>query len=254
MKLESFAFIGIKNLVIKERDTHTTKCLLPHLVNLSLNDETARDYLRGGLGNPKLLTVFGDRDTTLTGTTATMTADLMSVMTSNDVETVTKAVQVVETLEADSANSGTFTLTQAPSATNTAITVWSVDDVGKSEALTKGDAVSDGVYTVTGQAIETETTVTRIKVAYMVDKEVQGIAGKDFVAKTYEANGILLVQEIESDKIFTVDLELPRITVAPSYSLSAKNESGAPDTVELTIDLLKDDNKGYSYYLAFYEE
>lgn len=251
MKLESFAFIGIKNLVIKDRETHGTKCLLPHLVNLSLNDETARDYLRGGLGNPKLLTVFGDRDTTLTGTTATMTADLMSVMTSNDVETATKPVQVVETLEG---TSGAFTLTQEPSATNPAITVWSVDDVGKSELLTKGDAVEEGKYTVTAQAIATEATVTRIKVAYMVDKEVQGIAGRDFVAKTYEANGILLVQEIESDKIFTVDLELPRITVAPSYSLSAKNESGAPDTVELTIDLLKDDNKGYSYYLAFYEE
>lgn len=251
MKLESFAFIGIKNLVIKDRETHATKCLLPHLVNLSLNDETARDYLRGGLGNPKLLTVFGDRDTTLTGTTATMTADLMSVMTSNDVETATKPVQVVETLEG---TSGAFTLTQEPSATNPAITVWSVDDVGKSELLTKGDAVEEGKYTVTAQAIATEATVTRIKVAYMVDKEVQGIAGRDFVAKTYEANGILLVQEIESDKIFTVDLELPRITVAPSYSLSAKNESGAPDTVELTIDLLKDDNKGYSYYLAFYEE
>lgn len=251
MKLESFAFIGIKNLVIKDRETHATKCLLPHLVNLSLNDETARDYLRGGLGNPKLLTVFGDRDTTLTGTTATMTADLMSVMTSNDVETATKPVQVVETLEG---TSGAFTLTQEPSTTNPAITVWSVDDVGKSELLTKGDAVEEGKYTVTAQAIATEATVTRIKVAYMVDKEVQGIAGRDFVAKTYEANGILLVQEIESDKIFTVDLELPRITVAPSYSLSAKNESGAPDTVELTIDLLKDDNKGYSYYLAFYEE
>lgn len=251
MKLESFAFIGIKNLVIKDRETHATKCLLPHLVNLSLNDETARDYLRGGLGNPKLLTVFGDRDTTLTGTTATMTADLMSVMTSNDVETATKPVQVVETLEG---TSGAFTLTQEPSTTNTAITVWKVDDVGKSELLTKGDSVSEGVYTITAKAIATEETVTRIKVAYMVDKEVQGIAGKDFVAKTYEANGILLVQEIESDKIFTVDLELPRITVAPSYSLSAKNESGAPDTVELTIDLLKDDNKGYSYYLAFYEE
>lgn len=251
MKLESFAFIGIKNLVIKDRETHATKCLLPHLVNLSLNDETARDYLRGGLGNPKLLTVFGDRDTTLTGTTATMTADLMSVMTSNDVETATKPVQVVETLEG---TSGAFTLTQEPSTTNTAITVWKVDDVGKSELLTKGESVSEGVYTITAKAIATEETVTRIKVAYMVDKEVQGIAGKDFVAKTYEANGILLVQEIESDKIFTVDLELPRITVAPSYSLSAKNESGAPDTVELTIDLLKDDNKGYSYYLAFYEE
>lgn len=251
MKLESFAFIGIKNLVIKDRETHATKCLLPHLVNLSLNDETARDYLRGGLGNPKLLTVFGDRDTTLTGTTATMTADLMSVMTSNDVETATKPVQVVETLEG---TSGAFTLTQQPSTTNPAITVWKVDDVGKSELLTKGDAVSEGVYTITDKAIATEATVARIKVAYMVDKEVQGIAGKDFVAKTYEANGILLVQEIESDKIFTVDLELPRITVAPSYSLSAKNESGAPDTVELTIDLLKDDNKGYSYYLAFYEE
>ena len=251
MKLESFAFIGIKNLVIKDRETHATKCLLPHLVNLSLNDETARDYLRGGLGNPKLLTVFGDRDTTLTGTTATMTADLMSVMTSNDVETATKPVQVVETLEG---TLGAFTLTQEPSTTNPTITVWKVDDVGKSELLTKGDAVAEGVYTITAQAIATEETVTRIKVAYMVDKEVQGIAGKDFVAKTYEANGILLVQEIESDKIFTVDLELPRITVAPSYSLSAKNESGAPDTVELTIDLLKDDNKGYSYYLAFYEE
>lgn len=251
MKLESFAFIGIKNLVIKDRETHATKCLLPHLVNLSLNDETARDYLRGGLGNPKLLTVFGDRDTTLTGTTATMTADLMSVMTSNDVETATKPVQVVETLEG---TLGAFTLTQEPSTTNPTITVWKVDDVGKSELLTKGDAVEEGKYTITAQAIATEETVTRIKVAYMVDKEVQGIAGKDFVAKTYEANGILLVQEIESDKIFTVDLELPRITVAPSYSLSAKNESGAPDTVELTIDLLKDDNKGYSYYLAFYEE
>ena len=251
MKLESFAFIGIKNLVIKDRETHATKCLLPHLVNLSLNDETARDYLRGGLGNPKLLTVFGDRDTTLTGTTATMTADLMSVMTSNDVETATKPVQVVETLEG---TSGAFTLTQEPSTTNTAITVWKVDDVGKSELLTKGESVSEGVYTITAKAIATEETVARIKVAYMVDKEVQGIAGKDFVAKTYEANGILLVQEIESDKIFTVDLELPRITVAPSYSLSAKNESGAPDTVELTIDLLKDDNKGYSYYLAFYED
>lgn len=255
MALESFAFIGVKNLVFKNKKTHEAECLLKHLVSLTLNDETAEDFLRGGYGNPKLLTIYGDRDTTLEGSTATMTADLLKIMSSNEVKSKTKPVQVVEEIEV---TTGDFTLGQTVSTSITSVTVYALDSTGlstKLTAVTQDSDVTDAtkVY-VSGQTGKVDSTVEKVRAIYMTDKEVQTIEGTDFVAKTYEANGTLVAKNIEDGTLYIADLELPNCTVSPSFSLSSKNESAAPDAVSLTISLVNDSVKGYSYAINFYED
>lgn len=46
-RIQSFAFIGIKNFIIRDKTTKAEACKLKHLVNINLTDETSQEFLRG---------------------------------------------------------------------------------------------------------------------------------------------------------------------------------------------------------------
>ena len=252
--LASFAFIGIKDFVIRDRITKAVECSLKHMVNISLSDETAQEFLRGGYGNPKLLTLFGDRNCKLEGQTATMTTDLLRVMSNNKILTKTKPEQQVEIL---TLSEGGFTLKSTPSS-GVSPTIFKIDDATGKEikpALKVGEPTSNETdYSISGTKITCHNSVKKIIVYYDADIEVETIEATDNTPKNYEGSGLLVAKEIETGTLYKAWIECPNMTVQPSFNMQSKNETGAPDPVSLNIDLLVDASKGYPYSLSFAQD
>lgn len=153
-RLGSFALIGIKDLVAKDRTTKKVEANLKHLVNINITDELSTDYLRGGYTNPKLLTIYGDRDTTLTATSATMSTDLLKILSSTEAQIKTKSELMIEDLEAEGSavpfadgeeGKSVFTLS-ADVTPNSTMTIFAIDQFGKEvkPALVLGQPAEDG--------------------------------------------------------------------------------------------------------------
>ncbi|MGL6175135.1 MAG: hypothetical protein ACRC1P_11070 [Cellulosilyticaceae bacterium] len=248
--LESFAFIGVKNLVFKNKQTGRVECNLKHMVNINIEDSMAEDFLRGAYGNEKLLTIFGDRDSKLTGSTATQTTDLIKVMSNSEIATKMKDIQQVEDI---SLVGGKFTLKLNP-VSGAAMDVYAIGSDGKSTRLTLGAAATDGQYAITGKDITCNSSVKRVRVFYMANEEVETIEIKDITPKNWDINGLLVAKEIETGKLFTCVLEVPNGSVTPNFSMGAENKGGAPAPVDLTINMMKDEGKGYPYALNFKED
>lgn len=254
MSLSSFAFIGIKDFVIRDRITKKVECSLKHMVNINLTDETAQEFLRGGYGNPKLLTLFGDRDCKLEGQTATMTTDLLKIQSNNQITKKTKPEQQVETI---SISGGKFSLKFAPSAGITP-TIFKIDTATGKEvkpALKVGTPTSTETdYSISGKDITCHSSVQKIVAYYDADIEVETIEASDNTPKNYEGSGLLVAKEIETGKLYKAWIECPNMTVLPSFSLQSKNDSGSPNPVSVAVDLLVDTAKGYPYAISFAED
>ena len=252
-RLGSFALIGIKDLVVKDRTSKAVEAKFSHLVNINIADELSTDYLRGGYTNPKLLTIYGDRDTTLTATSATMSTDLLRILTNSDAEVKTKSEQMVEDLEL---KGGTFTISEEITS-GVAPTIFALDQFGKEikPALKVGTPTTNqGDYSIAGKVITCHSSVTKIRAYYETMVEVETIEIADVTPKNFEFAGLAVAKEIESGKLYKVWIEIPNGSITPSYNIGAKNEASAPDAVDLTIDCLLDTSKGYPIAISFLEE
>ncbi len=252
-RLGSFALIGIKDLIVKDKATKEAEARLKHLVNIAIADELSTDYLRGGYTNPKLLTIYGDRDTTLTATSATMSTDLLKILTNSETKIIEKSVQMVEELDL---KGGVFTVSK-PLTAGVKPTICAIDQFGKEvkPALTIGDPASKATdYSIEGQAITCHTSVKKIVVYYETMQEVETIEIADVIPKSWEITGLAVAKEIESGKLYKVWVDIPNGSITPSYSIGAKNEASAPDSIELVIDCMIDSAKGYPIALSFVED
>ena len=252
-RLGSFALIGIKDLVVKDRTTKAVEAKFSHLVNINIADELSTDYLRGGYSNPKLLTIYGDRNTTLTATSATMSTELLKILTNSETVVKTKSEQMVEEPEL---KGGKFSITKEVTS-GVAPTIFALDQFGKEikPALTVGTPLSNpGDYSISGKDITCHSSVTRVRVYYESMVEVETIEVTDVTPKNFEFAGLAVAKEIESGKLYRVWIEIPNGSITPSYNIGAKNEASAPDSVELTIDCLQDTSKGYPIAISFLEE
>ena len=252
-RIEAFCFIGIKNFIIRDKTTHAVQCTLPHMVNIGIDDQTATEFLRGGYGNPKLLTLYGDRDCQLTGTTATQTVDLIKVM-SNAVSSVkTKHLPIEETIVI---SGGKFTLANTPS-TGIAPTIYAVDaNTGKElkPALVVGTPATNATdYSINAKEITCNSAVTKIKVYYDTDIEVETIEMNDSTSKNYEGYGLLVAKDVITGQLYKAWIECPNMSIALNNKVGAKNDTGAPDAVEITVDLMQGAD-GYPYALDFQKQ
>lgn len=206
-----------------------------------------------GYGNPKLLTLYGDRNCQLTASTATQTTDLIKVMFNTTSIVKTKSLPVVETL---TVSGGVFTLSKTP-ASGIAPTIFKVDTTTGKElkpALVAGTPTTNPTdYSISGTTVTCNSSVTKISVSYNAEIEVEALEMSDNTPKNWEACGILYCKEIETGNLYKAWLELPNISILPNASMSAKNENGAPDPVELTVDLMVGAD-GYPYALDFVKE
>ena len=250
-KLASFAFIGIKDFVIRDKTTHAVACTLKHMVGLDIEDTTAQDFLKGGLGMDKLLTLYGSRDCKLTGQTATQTTDLIKVMSNTSMVIKTKPQQQIEE---PLLIGGKFTLNLVPSA-GISPTIYKIDANGKEvkPALVVGSPTTKETdYSIANtKEITCHTSVTKIRVYYDSDIEVETLEMAENVSKNWEGSGLLLVKEIETGALYNAWLDCPNMSVQPSFKLSVANSESAPSPIDLTIDLMKDTAKGYPYAISF---
>lgn len=251
MGISSFAFIGIRDFVITSKATKKIEGRIPHVVSINLSDETAQDFLRGGYGTPKLLTLFGDRDCKLECATSTMSTELYKILTNNTVETKTKAEMFEEDIDIAG---GKFTLANAPAA-NGVFSVFKIDGFTgkevKPEMKVGSPATNETDYSITGKEITCHSSVTKIRVYYEALVEVETIEARDNTPKNYAGAGLLVAKEIETGTLYTAWFDCPNMTVQPSFKIQAKNDSGAPEAVTLNIDLMFDTLKGYPYAIDF---
>lgn len=246
----SFVYKGIKELIFRRKDTKEIACHLQYLVNFTLSDEQAVEYLRGGFNNPKLLPFYGDRDTKVECSTASMSTELISLMSNTTSKHVTEAKDRVETI---AIKGGKFTLKKIPTV-GARIDVYAIDTEGKriKPALTVGTPTTNPTdYSIDGQTITCHSSVNKIKVFYKTDIEVEVIEAVNSTPEAYEMSMLLVAQEIETKKMLEAWIEAPSASVQPSKTFQGKNEASAPDAVTLSIDMMSDEGTDYVYKMSF---
>lgn len=234
----NIAIKGVKNLVFRDKTSHEVVGDIKYLVDVSLSDELASDFLRGGYNNPKLLTIYGDRETTFTGNSATISPELLKIMTSTEI--VNKEVEedfVEELIHA----SNILTLEKTP--ISAYLEVYPLDQHGK-----KGTKLATTDFTVSTNKITLNTPTSERYVVYYRSKvQVATIETKDVTPRTYDASALVVFTEIESKELKQGWIRIPSASVQPKYSIAGKNEASAPDAIEITIDCLMDSVYGYPY-------
>ena len=249
--IQDFAFIGVKNLLVKDKKTKKVVAELPYLVGFNLSDNQSIEYLRGGFERLKLLPFKGDRETSVTVTTATSCPDLLKLQLNTEFEEAEglfdKDVNLTVT-------GGAATIDpKYPVAEGTVMTVWAVDTTGKKSELAEGDAVSEGVYVYADGVISVSEGIPTVRVVYQTKRNAQVLKAKDVDTKTYEAVGIVVAQEVGTGEMYDVQVDIPAAVFQLNNQLDASNEGGVPDNVEFTIDMLADATKDYVYQLSFAE-
>lgn len=247
--IQDFAFIGVRNLLVKDKKTKEVVAELPYLVGFNLSDNQPIEYLRGGFERLKLLPFKGDRETAVTVTTATSCPDLLKLQLNTDFEEVEGAL--FDQVENITGNDGVFELPESP-AEGSAVTVWAVDAAGKKSKLAAGEA-GEGTYSISDKTITTSADVATIRVMYQVKKAAQVLKAKDVDTKAYEVSGIVVAQEVGTSEMYDVQVDIPSAVFQLNNQLDASNEGGVPENIEFTIDMLADATKDYVYMLSFAE-
>jgi len=254
MGISSYVYRGIKNLIIYDKVTNEAKCNIEHAVDVTLNDAMAEDHLRGGFGLPKILTVYGERDCSLTLTTATMSPELQSTISGNSFVVKTKSIEKIEDIDI---SGGKFTLSETITSGRTP-TIHKIDvGTGKviTPALKLGSPTTNSEdYSIVGKDITCHSSVIRIRVFYSTDKVVESSEAKTSIPRTYRAAGLAIIEEIATGILYMAELELANISIQPTNSIIIKNSSSAPDVITLNISVLMDNAKGYPYALNLIEE
>lgn len=249
--IQDFAFIGVKNLLVKDKKTKKVVAELPYLVGFNLSDNQPIEYLRGGFERLKLLPFKGDRETSVTVTTATSCPDLLKLQLNTEFE---EAEQVFDQVVNLDVVAGVAEIpADAPVAEGTVMTVYAVDSMGKKVELAAAEAAAEGAYVYADGVITVTEDVTSVRVMYQTKKSAQVLKAKDVDTKTYEATGIVVAQEVGTGEMYDVQVDIPAAVFQLNNQLDASNEGGVPDNVEFTIDMLADATKDYVYQLSFAE-
>lgn len=252
-KINEFVILGIKDLLVFSRDSGDLIGDIKYLVDISISDEIQQSDLRGGYGNPKLLTIYGDRTTSMSANSASMSVELLRIMTGQGIVAKTKLVDVEPELVEVSGSSAT--LKEAP-ALSGGISVYETDGFGRNtKKLSKvSSSPSTGQFSVSGTTVTVHSGTTgKIRVYYQVSKEVEVIEAKGGTPPTFRMTAKAVAKDLETGLLYACDIEIPKATVSSSYSISGKNSSETPDNVPVTVDMLHDAEKGYPYAITFLE-
>lgn len=252
-QIQEFAFVGVRNMLIKDKTTKAVLCELPYLVGFNLSDQQDVEYLRGGFERLKLLPFKGDRNTSVTVTTATSSPDLLRLQLGTEFESVEN--HSFDKEENLTSTTGSFTLSETP-ADGASVTVYAVDAVGSKTELkpAEGESPESGEYAISGTTITTDASVTSIRVLYVVKQAAQVLKAKNVDTATYEISGILVAQEVGTGKLYAAQVDIPSGVIQLNSQMDASNEGGVPDNIEFTIDMLSDATKDYTYMIAFKEQ
>lgn len=252
--LGNFIIVGIKNLLIKDRLTKEIVGDIDKIVDINITDEMAVEFLRGGFSNPKLLTIYGDRDTKFTANNATLTPELMKIMMNTSQEEGVEEMSIEPESFMLNATVHTATLADTPKDVNR-VEVYVLDITGKKAQklkLTTTDVPAEGEFAVSGKELTFDDGLEgKVKVYYTVAKpNAIKFEVKDITPIAYDMAGVIVVKEVESGRAYAGEIHIPNGSIQPSYNLAGKNEATVPDAIALTIDMLTDDYVGYPYRIV----
>ncbi|MGL5328305.1 MAG: hypothetical protein ACRDD7_03480 [Peptostreptococcaceae bacterium] len=245
--LREFVITGIKSLMFYDANGDMVADI-DKLTDINISDETASSELRGGLNNPVILKIYGDRTCQLTASNSTISMDMLRIMTGNTVAMKTIAMPYVKKAMAISGNKVTLA-TEIASGEN--VTVYLSNDKG--ENLTKLRRVSSGTpaageFTVgvNNKDITFATGTTGFANVYaFTNEESEAIEARGGAFPVYKAKGVCLLTSTTNGRLYKGVIDMPACQISPSVSLAGKNSSDAPDANSLTLDLL--DSNGYPY-------
>ena len=246
LNLNEFYFMGARGTTIRKRGTGQRECYIKNLVKINIDDSVAENFIRGGFGNEKLDVIYGDREASLTGATATYNPDLIKVMSKSELTEKAKDLSYTQDLEV--AN-GKFSLKYTPKV-GTTPQVWALNSLGEETKLTLGTATS-GQFAITGKDITCEGTVKNIRVTYDIAETVDTIEFKEVASEAYDITTTLVCKKIGTSQIVECLLEVPNGTVTPTFNFDVSNDGSVPEVVELKINMLKDPVKNYPYAFNF---
>lgn len=250
----NFIIIGIKELVFRDRITFGGGGIIDKLVDITINDNQNTEYVRGGYGNEKLIPVYGDRDTTLEASNATISPEVLKIMMNTPQKKGAKDMQkTVEKFTLDT-TVHTATLTEEPSDTKF-IVVYELDQVGHRLGqikLADNGSPNEGEYSISDKILTfPDDFAGNIAVYYTVAKEnAIRFEPNDITPVSWDIRGTIVVREYESGQVYDGEIHIPNGTIQPTYSLSASNSAEVPEAIPLTIDMIKDEIYGYPYALT----
>lgn len=246
--IQDFAFIGVKNLIVKDKKTKKIITELPNLLGFNLSDNQPIEYLRGGFERLKLLPFKGDRETSVTVTSAAANPGLLELQLNTEFEEIETLFDVFENYVPAE---GVVTINpEKPVADEATMTVYALDNFGAKEELEKGESVETGKYTYSEGTLTVSQDVPNVRVIYKTKKKAYALKAKDVDTKAYEISAVVVAQEIGTADIYDVQVDIPSAVMQLNNQLDASNEGGVPDGIEITIDMLKDATKDYVYMIA----
>lgn len=243
--LKEYVITGIKSLLFYDANGDFS-VELDKLTDINLTDETASSELRGGLGNPVILTIKGDRTCKLSASSSTLSTDYIKLLTGNSVTTKTINTPKVDKKLAITSN--TATLTKTPSA-GANVTIYLSNANGENiMKLTKvASAPTTGQYSITGSVVTLASGTTGvINAYYFVSEEVEAQEATSGVTPTYSCKGVCLLTSTSNKRLYKGIIDMPNVQVSPSITLAGKNSSDAPDANTLELDLLSTGSYPYA--------
>lgn len=250
----NFIIAGMKDLVFRDRETKEVEASIDKLTNITINDSQTVEFVRGGYTNPKLIPIYGDRDSTFEAQNATINPELLRIMMNTPQKTGATHIEKPAEDFTLTATVHTATLTDTPEDADL-VAVYVLDNVGhKSAQLTLSTSAtpSEGEFYINGKELTfPESLVGRVKVHYSVAKDdVAVFEVSDITPISWDIHATVVFKEYESGKAYLGEIHIPNGSVQPNYSLSGANEATVPDAIPVTIDMMMDENAGYPYRLV----
>lgn len=249
ISIGEFVYTGIEDILFDNVTTGITEARLPLVVKLNLDAKADENWVKGGAGAQRVIQLIGNEEKTLTASTATLSKEFLELKTGMKIASKTTYEKVSE----DIAISGNkFTLTK-PILSGKAITVRAYNGkvLSTNLTLTSESTVPEGSYKITGQEITCTSGVSKIWVSYSTEVTNRDVLEvKETITKNYTITGKLIGKTQTGVTVYH-QIEIPNGALSVNWGFSADNEGNVPDAVEIVINALKDQEKGYSMRILF---
>lgn len=244
--LREFVITGIKSLMFYDANGDMIADI-DKLTDINITDETASSELRGGLNNPVILKIYGDRTCQLVASNSTISMEMLRIMTGNSPSVKTVAMPYVKKSLNISGNKVVLEKEIAPTEN---VTVYMSNDKGenlaKLEKVTGTPTTGQFAVGANNKDITFATGTTgKANVYAFTNEESESIEAKAGAFPVYKSKGVCLLTSTTTGRLYKGVIDLPAVQVSPSVSLAGKNSSDAPDANSLTLDLLA--TNGYPY-------
>lgn len=235
--LKDFVIKGIKDLKFYDANNEFAG-KLQYLSDINISDTTAKAQLRGGLNNPVLMTIEGDRDVQLTANNSTLGMDQLSLMLGNKV--VVKTVMTPKDEKMVAISGTTATLSGTPVLSEN-VTVFLSNANGEDvQKLTKvASAPTAGQFSIATNVITVAGGVTGVLNCYYFESvEAEQLSASASGTGIYKAYAKCLLQSISNKRLYAGDIVMNNVTLTKDFNIGGSNSADVPESSQIVLDLL----------------